>query len=228
MREGWVLPAKGWVPPDERGPLALDSPAAHTGLSQQRPAIFLDRDGVLNAAAKDPESGFFEAPLRLADVHLLPGVADALERLAAGGYALVCTSNQPLAAKGKTTLDELIALHERVLGLLEEEGAHLDGSRLCPHHPNGSVAEFSGPCPCRKPAPGMLLDAARDLGLDLDGSWMLGDTDADVQAGQAAGARTVLIEYPPSAHKRVAGVSPDLHAADLPDAVSRLLERERG
>ena len=220
MREGWVLPA-------ERGPLALDSPSAHTGPSQRRRAVFLDRDGVLNAAARDPESGFFEAPLRLADVHLLPGVAPALKRLAAEGYALVCTSNQPLAAKGKTTLDELMALHERVLELLATEGAHLDGSRLCPHHPDGSVAEFSGPCPCRKPAPGMLLDAAQDLDLDLEASWMLGDTDADVQAGQSAGARTVLIEYPPSAHKRLGGADPDLRAADLPGAVSRLLERER-
>ena len=113
-----------------------------------------------------------------------------------------------------------------MIELLEEDGAHLDGSRLCPHHPDGTVAEFSGPCPCRKPAPGMLLDGARDLGLDLEASWMLGDTDRDVQAGQAAGARTVLIGYPASAHKRLGAVSPDLRAGELTDAVSQVIERE--
>ncbi len=106
-------------------------------------------------------------------------------------------------------------MHARVLELLAAEGVRFDASRLCLHHPDGVVAELSGPCDCRKPAPGMLLDAARALGLDLGGSWMLGDTDADVAAGRAAGCRTVLIEHPASAHKRGGGASPDLIAADL-------------
>jgi D-glycero-D-manno-heptose 1,7-bisphosphate phosphatase len=214
-----------WVLPAGRGPLALESvgQAAH---ADERPAVFLDRDGVLNEGVRDPDSGLFESPLKLADVRLLPGVAGAVRRLADAGYVLVCVSNQPVAAKGKTSVQELLALHERVLELLEQQGAHLDASRLCPHHPDGVVDELSGPCDCRKPAAGMLLDAARAQRLDLQASWMLGDTDSDVQAGQAAGCRTVLIEYPPSAHKRRGEARPDLRAADLADGVAQLLAHD--
>jgi D-glycero-D-manno-heptose 1,7-bisphosphate phosphatase len=216
VRAGWVLTAA-------RGPLALES-APQAALAEERPAAFLDRDGVLNEGVPDPQSGLCESPLKLADVRLLPGVPAALRRLTDAGYALVCVSNQPGAAKGKTTLDELLGLHERVLALLAAEGVRLEVSRLCPHHPDGVVEELSGPCDCRKPAPGMLLDAARARGLDLEASWMLGDTDSDVQAGQAAGCRTVLIEYPPSAHKRLGGATPDLRAGDLAEGVAQLLD----
>jgi D-glycero-D-manno-heptose 1,7-bisphosphate phosphatase len=188
--------------------------------------VFLDRDGVLNAAVQDPDSGLFESPLKLADVSLLPGIVAPLRRLEDAGYVLVCVSNQPVAAKGKTSVEELLELHERVLALLAREGVRLEVSRLCPHHPDGVVDELSGPCGCRKPAAGMLLDAARAQGLDLEASWMLGDTDSDVQAGQAAGCRTVLVEYPPTAHKRPGGARPDLLAGDLAGAVAQLLEHD--
>jgi D-glycero-D-manno-heptose 1,7-bisphosphate phosphatase len=188
--------------------------------------VFLDRDGVLNAAVQEPQSGQFESPLQRADVRLLPGVAAALRRLAEAGYALVCVSNQPAAAKGKVSLQELLALHERVLALLAQEGVSLDATRLCPHHPDGVVDELSRACDCRKPAAGMLLDAAQAQGLDLQGSWMVGDNDADVQAGQTAGCRTVLIEYPLSAHKRFGQASPDLRAMDLAGGVAQLLDQD--
>jgi histidinol-phosphate phosphatase family protein len=193
-----------------------------------RPAAFLDRDGVLNEGAPDPDSGLLESPLRVEDVRLLPAVAAALGDLARAGYALVCVSNQPAAAKGKATSAQLRAVHDRVVELLALEGVCLDASRLCPHHPDGIVDELSGPCACRKPAPGMLLDAADGLELDLGASWMLGDTDADMRAGSAAGCRTVLIEYPGSTHKRSSAKSPDLRAADLPSAVAQLLDHGRG
>jgi D-glycero-D-manno-heptose 1,7-bisphosphate phosphatase len=215
----------GWVVPPGRGPLALESVDRASPL-ERRAAVFLDRDGVLNAGVRDPESGLFESPLKLADVRLLPGVAAAQRRLADAAYVLVCVSNQPVAAKGKISLEELLALHERVLALLAQEGVVLEASRLCPHHPDGVVDELSGPCDCRKPAAGMLLDAARAQGLDLEASWMLGDTDSDVQAGQTAGCRTVLIEYPLSAHKRLGRASPDLRAADLAEGVAQLLDHD--
>jgi D-glycero-D-manno-heptose 1,7-bisphosphate phosphatase len=180
---------------------------------------------VLNELVPDPLSGQPESPLRAEDVRLLPGVATATNELARAGYALVCVSNQPAAAKGKVSVEQLNAVHARVLDLLAQDGVGLDASRLCLHHPDGSIGELSGPCDCRKPAPGMLLDAARALGLDLAASWMLGDTDTDVAAGQAAGCRTVLIEHPASAHKRGDGATPDLIAADLPTAVARLLDQ---
>ena len=215
----------GWVAAPGRGPLALES-ARPAAVAEGRPAVFLDRDGVLNATVPDPDSGQFESPLKLADVHLLPGVGAALRRLADAGYVLACVSNQPVAAKGKTSVQELLALHERVLALLAGEGARLDASRLCPHHPDGVVAELSGPCECRKPAAGMLLDVARAQKLDLRASWMLGDTDSDVKAGETAGCQTVLVEYPLSAHKRLGGASPNFHAADLAEGVARVLDHD--
>jgi len=222
-----------WARPSgDRRPLALDrGPLAPGRVDNGRraaggaAAVFLDRDGVLNAAVADPVSGRPESPLRLADVRLLPGAAAAARRLSDAGYALVCVSNQPAAAKGKgkATVEQLLAVHERVLELLAHEGVSLLASRLCPHHPEGVVAELSGPCPCRKPAPGMLVDAAAALGLDLGASWMIGDTDADVGAGRAAGCRTMLLEYPGSAHKRTGDAGEDVLAADLAAAAARLL-----
>jgi D-glycero-D-manno-heptose 1,7-bisphosphate phosphatase len=187
------------------------------------PAAFLDRDGVLNELVPDPVSGAPESPLRIEDVRLIDGAAEAARELSRAGFALVCVSNQPAAAKGKVTVELLCAIHARVIELLGLAGAHLQSSRLCMHHPEGVVPELSGPCDCRKPAPGMLLDAAGALDLDLGASWMIGDTDADVAAGAAAGCRTMLIEHPGSGRKRLGEASPDLLAPDLADAVVCLL-----
>jgi D-glycero-D-manno-heptose 1,7-bisphosphate phosphatase len=186
-------------------------------------AAFLDRDGVLNEGEPDPESGLPESPLHPDQVRLLPGVGPALRELAAAGYLLVGVSNQPAAAKGKVTVEELAATQERVLELLAADGVRFDDFKLCLHHPEGIVEGLRGPCDCRKPAPGMLLEAAAELSIDLANSWMIGDTDADVGAGRNAGTRTVLVEYPGSSHKRVGSIAPDLRAADLPEAVTALL-----
>lgn len=187
------------------------------------PAAFLDRDGVLNELVPDPVSGAPESPLRIEDVRLIDGAAEAARELSRAGFALVCVSNQPAAAKGKVTVELLCAIHARVIELLGLAGAYLQSSRLCLHHPEGVVPELSGPCDCRKPAPGMLLDAAGALDLDLGASWMIGDTDVDVAAGAAAGCRTMLIEHPGSSRKRLGEASPDLLAPDLADAVACLL-----
>jgi D-glycero-D-manno-heptose 1,7-bisphosphate phosphatase len=203
-------------------PIALGLPGAAAGRTERHVAVFLDRDGVLNEGAPDPDTGRLESPLAVADVRLLPGVPAALRELAGAGYALVCVTNQPAAAKGKAPLAQLLAVHRRVLELLARENVHLDASRLCPHHPDGVVPELSGSCACRKPAPGMLLDAAAELALDLRASWMIGDTDADVRAGCRAGCKTVLIEYPGSAHKRARRIAPDILARDLTGAVNSL------
>ncbi len=188
-----------------------------------RPAAFLDRDGVLNETIPDPASGKPESPLRAEDVQLIATAADGARRLAQAGYVLVCVSNQPAAAKGKVSMEELLAVHDRVLVLLAEEGVQIEASRLCFHHPNGVVEGLTGECDCRKPAPGMLVEAARSMSLDVGASWMVGDTDTDIEAGQAVGARTVLIEYPGSAHKRAGGIRPTLCAPDLANAAGKIL-----
>jgi len=191
-------------------------------LSRRR-AAFLDRDGVLNALVPDPRSGQAESPLHVRDVRLLPGVATAAKRLAAADFALVGVSNQPAAAKGTIALEELLEVQARVLELLAAEGVAFDDFRLCLHHPEAVSADLRGPCACRKPAPGMLLEAASELELDLASSWMIGDTDSDIAAGRAAGCRTALVENPGSAHKRGGGETADLVAADLPAAAESIV-----
>lgn len=143
--------------------------------------------------------------------------------MADAGWRVVGVSNQPSAAKGLIPLAELQAIHARVLELLAAEGVRLDDFRLCLHHPEGVVPELSGDCDCRKPAPGMLLTAAQELGLDLRRSWMVGDTDGDVQAGRAAGCRTILVQHPDSAHKRTAELRPDAVVRDLTAAAGIIL-----
>ncbi|HTQ69241.1 MAG TPA: HAD-IIIA family hydrolase [Solirubrobacteraceae bacterium] len=207
--------------------LVLGDPAgARSGGSLPGRAAFLDRDGTINEGVEDPDTGLLESPLCPADVRLLPGAAGAMRELSHAGFVLVCATNQPAAAKGKMSLADTQAVHERVLELLAMAGVKLASSRLCLAHPEAIVPELSGPCDCRKPAPGMLLEEARDLGLDLARSWMLGDTDSDVQAGRAVGASTALIAYPGSAHKRSGSEPADVIARDLPDAVTQLLARE--
>jgi D-glycero-D-manno-heptose 1,7-bisphosphate phosphatase len=189
-----------------------------------RAAVFLDRDGVLNELVADPGAGagVAESPLKVEQVRLIAGAAAAAARLARAGYLLVCVSNQPAAAKGKVPLAQLLAVHERVTELLAQEGVTLAASRLCLHHEQGVVPGLRGPCACRKPAPGMLLDAAGALGVDLASSWMVGDTDADIGAGRAAGCRTLLIRNPGSVHKRLQMVTADFVADSLADGVRKL------
>jgi len=193
-----------------------------------RRAVFVDRDGVVNELAPDPATGIPQSPLRADDISLIPGAADALRRLAVAGLLLVGVSNQPAAAKGTVSVAAIDAVQRRVLALLAAEGVCFDAFRLCLHHPDGVVPALRAGCACRKPAPGMLLDAARDLGIDLSASWMVGDSDDDVAAGAAAGCRTVLVEHPPSARRRRGASEPDAVAADLRGAAELLLARASG
>ena len=189
------------------------------------PAVFLDRDGVVVELVWDAVDGSFEGPHVEDDVRLVPGAADAVRRIRALDYRTVVVSNQPGVAKGKVSHEVLRAAHERVVRLLAERGVVIDDYRYCLHHPDASDPALAGPCVCRKPLPGMLLDAAAALGLDLSRSWMIGDSDVDAEAGRAAGCRTVLVENPGSAHRRREGGGADHRVADLARAVD-VLERE--
>jgi D-glycero-D-manno-heptose 1,7-bisphosphate phosphatase len=187
------------------------------------PAVYLDRDGVLTVLVPDESTGMLESPLHPEDVELLPRVAQAARALARAGFVLVGVTNQPAAAKQTVTVDVLETVQTRVVELLAAQGVEFDAWRICLHHPQGTDPVFGRACECRKPAPGMLLSAAEELGIDLAGSWMVGDTDADVLAGRAAGCKTLLIENAQSAHKRSGSVAPDRCAPDLVQAVSVLL-----
>jgi histidinol-phosphate phosphatase family protein len=149
-------------------------------------AVFLDKDGTLienlpyNA---DP------ARIRLAD-----SAGAALRCLRQAGFRLFVVSNQSGIARGLIDEAAMAGVRERITQLMRQDGVVLDGFYYCPHWPHGRVAQFARACDCRKPAPGMLLRAAREHGLTLAGSWMVGDILDDIEAGRRAGCRTVLIE----------------------------------
>lgn len=152
-----------------------------------RPAVFLDRDDTLIRCRDLAPGGDLGDP---ALVELLPGVAEGCRALKEAGYALVVMTNQGGVARGKYGLDAVDRVHARLNELLN--GA-IDAFRACPYHPNGTIPEYTREHPWRKPAPGMILDAALALGIDLSRSWVIGDTLRDCQAGRAAGCRTIML-----------------------------------
>lgn len=158
-------------------------------LSRPQKAVFLDRDGTLNRLV-----GFLRTPDQL---ELLPGVTEAVKAINASGYLAVLITNQPVIARGEVTFEGLQTIHNKLETLLGAEGAFLDAIYFCPHHPHkgyeGEIPELKIECDCRKPKPGMLLQAAKDLNIDLQASWMVGDGEYDILAGTAAGCKTCLV-----------------------------------
>jgi D-glycero-D-manno-heptose 1,7-bisphosphate phosphatase len=144
-------------------------------------AVFLDRDGVINRKA--PEGHYVT---QWAEVKLFPGGAEAIKRIREAGFLVVVVSNQRAVAKGLVSEAELQSLHLRMWQELFRGEKGFDAVYYCPH-------DGDPPCGCRKPQPGMLLAAAKDHGIDLSGSWMVGDSESDVQAGRRAGCRTIRI-----------------------------------
>lgn len=185
-----------------------------------RPAVFLDRDGVLVEEVFYPQSEEWEGPWRAEDVRLVPGAAGAAQLLAEAGYALVLVSNQAAFAKGKTSLRDLWLAHERFVALLVAEGVKLDGAYYSYGHPNGVVPHFIGLSLDRKPGPYSLFVAAAQLDLDLSGSWMVGDRETDVACALAAGVRAILVENPRAA---VISSPAALKARDLADAAGHIV-----
>lgn len=149
-------------------------------------AVFWDKDGTLI-----PDIPYNVDPVKIT---LYPDVGDSLRRLTLAGYKLIIISNQSGVAKGLFTEAELIGVWERLTQLLVPFGAEPDGFYYCPHDPTGVVPPYTEPCNCRKPSPGLLIKAASDYQIDLSQSWMVGDILNDVEAGNRAGCRTILID----------------------------------
>ena len=171
------------------------------------PAVFLDRDGTLIE-----ESGYLDRLERLA---FFPFTADAVRLLNRAGLAVVVVSNQSGVARGLLTEAFVAQTHQFITERLEQGGAKIDAFYYCPHHPDGIVDEYRQRCDCRKPLPGLLRKAARDLGLDLRRSFAVGDRWPDLGAGEAVGARRVLVR---TGHGRITEAAADQYAA--PDAVT--------
>lgn len=158
-------------------------------LSKQK-AVFLDRDGTINKYV-----GFLR---NIDDFELIDGVAEAIKKINNSGYLAIVITNQPVIARGEVTVDQLNEIHNKMETLLGLEGAYLDGIYYCPHHPDkgfaGEIPELKIDCECRKPKPGLLLQAAKDFNIDLSQSWMVGDSESDILAGRAAGCKTYLLD----------------------------------
>lgn len=152
----------------------------------RRPAVFLDRDGTINV-----EVDYLR---RVEDLVLIPGAGRAIARLNRAGYPVIAVTNQSGIARGLLDEPTLKRIHDRLEELLAADGAHLDAIYFCPHHPDHGDVPYRRNCDCRKPAPGLLLRAAEELGLELAGSWVVGDSLRDLEAGRAAGASGILVE----------------------------------
>jgi D-glycero-D-manno-heptose 1,7-bisphosphate phosphatase len=182
-------------------------------------AVFLDRDGVIN---QKPAEGDYVT--RWEDFHILPGVAEGIALLNRASFSVIVVTNQRCIAKGLMSAAELEKMHERMTELLGKAGAIVDGTFYCPH-------EIEPACNCRKPAPGMLLNAARSRGIELSASWMIGDSEIDVEAGRNAGCKTVRL-LPTDEALDKAGRLPgtprqaDIVAATLLDAIRQIFHRE--
>jgi len=170
-------------------------------------AVFLDRDGVINRKAAEGKY-----VTRWEDFHFLPGVAEAISMLHRAGWSVIVISNQRCVAKGLLTIAELETIHRKMLEELAKAGAKLDGIYYCPH-------DKEPPCVCRKPSPGMLLTAAQEHHIDLTSSWMVGDSQSDLEAGKGAGCRTVQIIADAAAESE----STDYFARSLLEASGRVL-----
>lgn len=162
---------------------------AQRNLSRQQRAIFLDRDGTINQYV-----GFLRD---IDDFALIDGVADSIRRINECGYLAIVITNQPVIARGEVTTEELREIHNKMETLLGQGGAYVDDIFYCPHHPHsgyeGEIKELKFDCACRKPKPGMILQAAEKYHIDLEQSWMIGDGDNDLLAGLAAGCKVAGI-----------------------------------
>jgi D-glycero-D-manno-heptose 1,7-bisphosphate phosphatase len=184
-------------------------------------AIFIDKDGTLV-----PDIPYNVDP---AQITLAPGAGMALCQLKAKGYLLVVISNQSGIARGMFAVSALLAINNRLNALLASYAVALDGFYYCPHHPEGTVSRYAVECDCRKPKPGLLLNAARDLKIDLPRSWMVGDIWADTEAGNRAGCRTVLIEKPYDLQRQFIDQSrPTFQVTNWDEAVEIIQAADRG
>ena len=147
-------------------------------------AVFLDRDGTINLER--------EYLYQIEEFEFVPGAPEAIRLLNEAGFVVVVVTNQSGVGRGYYTEDDVEALHRFVSQELARHGAHVDAWMYCPHHPSGR-GSYSLPCLCRKPLPGMLLEAASRFDIDLEHSVMIGDKCSDMEAGVAAGCRPILV-----------------------------------
>lgn len=171
-------------------------------------AVFLDRDGTITR-----DVNFCR---RVEDLEILPGVSEAIHRLNRHSFKVVVVTNQSGVARGFFTENTLSQIHRHMEEKLAERGAFIDAVYYCPHHPDDN-------CGCRKPKPGLILQAAEELGISLENSWMVGDAVRDVVAGKAAGCKTILLGDALDTDKTITAAGPYFIAVDLLQSVKRII-----
>jgi D-glycero-D-manno-heptose 1,7-bisphosphate phosphatase len=184
-------------------------------------AVFLDRDGVINRNA--PEGQYVTS---WEDFYILPGVVEGIALLNREGFSVIVVTNQRCVAKGLITAADLEKMHQRMSEVLARAGATINAIYYCPHETESS-------CTCRKPAPGMLLDAARSRGIELRASWMIGDSEIDVEAGKNAGCKTARLTamndtFDEAERRLITPSQADIVAVSFLDVIRQILHWEEG
>lgn len=194
---------------------------------QKARAVFLDRDGVINEILFHREMGLLETPFTVPQFRLRPGVAEAVRQINRLGFKAVVVSNQPGVAMRHFSMSTLQAITRKMIRELGRKKARLDGIYYCLHHPEKGFGPLKRRCTCRKPKAGLFLKAARELGIDLKKSYLIGDSIFDIEAGRSAGCRTFL-----TAHLKCdlcqlmarRGVRPHFLVSDLKAAVKKIAQ----
>ena len=194
-------------------------------------AAFVDRDGVINELCYFPDAGIIDSPFTPRQVRLIPRAAEGIRLLNRLGLKVVIVSNQPGVAKRHFSEATLRKINRRLVSALGQQQARVDAIYCCLHHPQAKLKRWKKKCSCRKPKPGLILRAARELKLDARCSYMLGDSVADIQAGQRAGCKTIYIgrwkcdicRFMSEQH-----VQPDYVAGDLLRAARLIRKLEAG
>ena len=183
----------------------------------------MDRDGTINV-----KQGLISSPELF---ELEPCAVEAIRKINCSGYLAIVITNQPVVARGLCSVEDVEEIHRKMQTLLGREGAFLDDTRFCPHHPNRGYPEenpvYKIPCRCRKPDIGMLEDCAERYNIDLSASWFVGDTTVDIQTGKNAGTKTALVLTGDAGNDHKYDVEPDLICTDLLEAVEQILGKER-
>lgn len=191
---------------------------------KKQKAIFLDRDGVINENVKELS--------KLEDFKILPNVEVAIKKINDAGYLAIIVTNQPIISKGFLTFETLNLMHDKLKHDLKKHHAHIDDIFVCPHHPKkgfpGEIVELKIDCDCRKPKPGLFLQAIKKYNIDVSKSWIIGDSKSDILAGEKIGVKTIFIPGKGSGaehESKLEDVIPDYEKVDLLDAVNFILKK---
>ena len=200
--------------------------------NESHPAVFIDRDGVLNEIVFNDDTEQMDSPQKLSEFKPFPEAEDALRRIKEKGYYVFLATNQPGAAKGKSSLKTLYDINTFFAEQLSDKGIDIDGIFMCPHYPK--MSEYTKEkfliktCDCRKPKPGLLLKPKDIYNIDYDNSYMIGDSFTDIVAGQAAGVKTVYIgELKCDACKKLCDIDPDHIVHNVSEAADILPDRDQ-